>query len=671
MHQMCNSEPLNPQDQKIRKEIEAILLGMFTANPTFFLKVLAKFDRQTEWKFAVERVLKLGSILEGKSWEDVKKANEEATKNRTVKALAAGASGAVLGAGLGYMLFDAPIKGAIAGFVAGGAVFAAGEVVGAVGRGVAGGVKTLGDAVTAVANNIDIEQLEEARNIFHDRQFEAEQQKKRFWGDSPYTACYDRIMRYKEDPFWPSLQAVFLNMNWMSDPKSSHGVPSYPQKVRERQDLLNSADGVKYEIAIVEQENKKQEELLIAQAERTRGYYILKDKTLVAPENTRKATHQAIQRDLSAKTFSTLKDHLSLNYHHEQKTKAPDEQVELINAQNAKANLTAMSSAIELAQLTSGSEKVHVSDKAVYRVSNGLWNNLFHRATGWLTGNCIIEKQDIQKLKAILCELSNKENERSLKEPPSPQNAEDNSVKIKALEANIQAQKSTMDQLMLQLDHVLKNGAAGSKSWSTWFKEQWEGVVTINSQYDLKSTLEAIQSCLMDLKTSARKIELLGGGAKNAAVKEVNDYIAKLTAKSSDAQQIQDVLTNIDFQCNNVPERLLLARLQPLEAMQDSAVLANHEKIALQKEQWMCCKAILEVYPEDTEIREKYDYFSDELGILDNEKILDCEKEHERVRLHSRTWGLAVDEGAELPAPEVEEEIVSNPEEESGLQHTV
>ncbi len=725
--------------QKVCYEIIAILGAMYISNPTKFLSELSAFDRKKEWQFAVE-TLELNKMLEGKTDQNLEKELRQARKARRnaigetiVASTLAGAAVGTVATAAGIAGGKGPMKGAMVGLMAGLVGGLAIEVEGRVEAGARYGFHTIRDAVTAAYNGISRDEQNKARTIFQDRQFEeGEQCKKRtgkFWGKSGFASGWRRLEIYRPDVSWFArpLYAVGVYFGLVPEPRSDLKVESFREKmptvyigteqqhsIRGDAILLTPALGNSYECRFYENgqctnsanvttislgkeafgnflkdgtvlsgqsvakgdrasfgqmlekiEVARNEAILGKESNAKKDYYNT-SRTLVQEEQMGKATHQAIQQD--PKNFSALRKRLLI---------IPRGLDSKQNQANARMNESSLRAAINLVNLMHQEDIARVSLDKTYSVSNGFFSRLWNGLTGWYTGNQLIEREDVQKLKHILNELLHNDPVRTDKKTLEnsilanlvrhddqqttresylslPQNTasilsgekphvkpqtpitENSSTLLEQLTANMEAQRIITKNLISRLN---KNIAEGNS---------------------LTQTLADLERSLSASIKMATRVHALNQGNLHREVEEVLKQCQQIhtliKTQASVTEKLQNMMSNITYECSHTAERLLLRRLDNLQSALESSPqssIRNEELNAIKKEQWNTCKTILEVYPEDTQLRAKFDKLSSDLKLS---KDLDCEvgmrKEHREPSVaHENVSNVFPD----IPKPSINE----------------
>lgn len=703
-------------DQKICDEIELMLGSMFASNPTQFLSALSAVDRKTEWDFAI-KTLGLQKMLEGKTDEQLKQeiTADKTNRRRLIAGIVVVATGT--GAALGTVTTGAPIKGAFVGAAAGLATGVVIEASGQAKAATRQVYHTIRDVVTAAYNNMSPDDQNSVRNLYKHKQFEEkEQAKQRTWkifGKSGFVASWRRFSEYRPDVYWMKpFYTVAVWMGVMNEPKSSlinsyratiptvyigsetdHNIAgnailltlqkdgSYTcrfynngvcinadnvtqinlqqyttllSKVKLSPQTVSKKDRELFGEMLKDIESARNDAILQKEATAKQGYYDT-TRTLVQDEQTGKATDKAIQHDL--KNFSELKQRLAMIPVGVNSPKG-----HLVNARMHAASLRA---AVDLVNLTQGGEKAQVSLNNAYKIPNGVFSRLWNGLTSWYTGNRLIEKHEIQTLKSVLNEVLHQDEPHVTEKPAdtsrlSHLQREDN-IQIRddylllpkrvkmILNGSLLAPGDTHPPIPLQ-DSLLSSMREQSSMMNRLIEDLEK---KINDGSDLTPVIADLECRLSGLVKMAMRVY------PHEEVRVVMEYCKKIheliDTKPAAAEKLKNMMTNIQYTCSHTAERLMIRRLENLQAALENtpqSQIRDDELKAVKKEQWAACKRIVEVYPEDTEVRKKFNELSSTLGLPN---VLDCEKDfslthdglqHEQNRWRHEAFGKAAAEEA-------------------------
>lgn len=670
---LYNNSGNDENAQKIRKQIEFIIGSMFLADPEYFFQALSAFDRKKEWDFVI-RDLKANAIFNQETETQVTQRVQKNAENRHVNTAAA-AVGTVATATAVGMYTGHTLKFLFMGTVLAGAVAVANEGMGFLYDAGVTLFSWASNKVNAARLGISSQKLDIAKTIYQDRMFEEKSQKrKRSYGG---TLERIRHYEKGEWILGGRLRAFAVRFGlWGSEPRSSYigsyrvDIPdvkiigineSLPGSSAQGEIILKRCGNNKYKCLYGDvvfdvtlnqkflSADRKLSVSDLSQTERTdflvmleshidplRNKKILeeykKEKETCYQQHSSKfdqqhkavTTNRTLKEDLKAKDldFSNLSEHLRLPVSSECATKTKEQMTT-----DAKALLRSMQAAIELANLSAGIGKVHVATNADYAVPSkwfaGCLARLYNRSgISWLRGDYLIEAKTLQNLRNKLTELAiNNEKELFGNRNPKVVLAVEGMLNNK-VESFISTAPGTTEQskTLKSLDIIVSDTL---KIFDDLLIKKLETALKTESA-DLDIVLGDVASYLSTLIKTGMRIILLQENNESSRenIKKIANRCEKIqniikhlkaTNKTTLAEKIERMVYDVQYECSNVPQRLLLSRLEFLydAISHDSTdLLVQEERKNIRKEIISCCNAILRDNPEDKVIREKLQKFS-------------------------------------------------------------
>jgi hypothetical protein len=654
---------------KIKKQIEHIIGFMFLADPQYLFKELSAFDRKKEWDFVV-RQLEANAILSQETEMQVTERVQNNADSRHVNTAAAAVGTLATATAVG-MYTGHTLKFLFLGTVAAGVVAAVNEGLGLVYDASVTFFSWASNKVNAARLGISSQKLDIAKTIYQHRTFEEKSQKRKrsyggtlerirqyekgqwilggrlraigvrfgLWGTEPKSSYIDS---YRLDI--PNLKIIGLNEKLPASSAQGeiilkrcghnkytclYGKTTLENVILSQTFLsqdrtlsisdLSESDRIDFIVMLESHIDPLRNKKILEEYKKEKETGYQQHSSKLEQQHKAVTTNRTLQEDLKAKdlAFSNLSDHLRLP--------TPAENVDKTKEQittDAKALLRSMQAAIELANLSAGIGKVHVATNANYAVPSkwfaGCLARLYNRSgISWLRGDYLIEAKILQNLRNQLTELAvNNEKELVGNGTPTVALAVEGLLNNK-VEGFIPAASDTVEK-----SDTLKNLSTivtdTLKIWDDLLIKKLETSLKTEGG-DLDIVLGDVASYLSTLIKTGMRIILLQENNESSRdniqkianrCEKIQNIIKdlKVTNKTALAQRMERMIYDIQYECSNVPQRLLLSRLDFLyNALPTDSrdLLVQTERENIRKEMIGCCAAILREYPEDKVVSEK------------------------------------------------------------------